>query len=356
MPAARLTLSFTLATLTLGACGDNSGETAAGTTETSVTSVTGVTGVTGSEAGDTATASSGDASTSNGSGGATSQPTSTSTTGDDATTTAATDGTSTGDVDPSTSFFGSETTFASFGETTVGDPLCKQQIDIVFVMDVSTSMGAVLQKLEDEIITVDTKLKTLDVLPDVNYGLVVFVDDTAIINAGAPYVDVQALKADFHMWWDFTQGNSQVDGNGSNNDWPENTIDALYSAAAAFQWRPVEDTLRMVIHCTDDTFGEKGAVQSGVTIQRTYDETVLALQERQVRVFSFADNDQTGGPGNNEDVSMGFFTPYNGKTPIPDATDGGAFNINKVYSNELSLDAAITDSVEASLCQQYIPM
>ena len=50
-------------------------------------------------------------------------------------------------------------------------------VDIVFVMDVSTSMYVLLQKLEDEILTVDAKLKSLDVLPDVNYGLVVFVDD-----------------------------------------------------------------------------------------------------------------------------------------------------------------------------------
>ena len=97
-------------------------------------------------------------------------------------------------------------------------------------------------------------------------------------------------------------------------------------------------------------------MQSGVPIQHTYDETVLSLQDRQVRVFSFADNDMTGGAGDNEDVSMGFFTPYNGKTPIPEATDGGAFNINLVNKNELSLSAAINDSVEQSLCEQYIPM
>jgi hypothetical protein len=359
MPTARLALPLAaLVLVPLGACGDSGGETAADTSVTSPTGVTGVTGasatsVTTSGASDSADASTGPGTTSNGSDSAATQPTTT--TASDPTTGAASDGTSTGDIDPSTSI-GSETTFASFGETTVGDPLCKQQIDIVFVMDVSTSMIDLLQKLEDEILTVDAKLKTLDVLPDVHYGLVVFVDDTLIINGGAPYADVQALKADFNTWWKFTQSNSQVNGGGFNGDWPENTIDALYTAAFGFQWRPFEDTLRMVIHCTDDTFGEKGANQSGVIIQHTYDETVLALQEREVRVFAFADNDMTGGPGNNQDVSMGFFTPYQGKTPIPDATDGGAFNINKVYTNELSLNAAINDSVEMSLCQQYIPM
>jgi len=100
----------------------------------------------------------------------------------------------------------------------------------------------------------------------------------------------------------------------------------------------------------------EGAIQSSIPIQHTYDETVLALQDQQVRVFTFADDDMTGGPSDNSDVSMGFFTPYNGKTPIPEATAGGAFNINLVLKNGLSLGAATNDSVEQSLCEQYIPM
>lgn len=248
----------------------------------------------------------------------------------------------------------SETTFDSFGDTTDGD-MCKQSIDIVFSMDVSTSMLGVLQKLENEILSVDDKLKTLSVIPDVNYGLVVFVDDYKIINGGAPYADVQTLKADFNYWWNFTQTNQEVNGGGSNSDWPENSIDSLYTAAVAFQWRPVDETLRMVIHCTDDTFGDKGASLSGIPVQHSYDETVTALQNAQVRVFAFGDADATGGPGNNEDVSAGFFAPYMGKPSIPEATDGGAFNINEVNAGTLSLGAAINDSVAGSLCEPYIP-
>lgn len=264
-------------------------------------------------------------------------------TGPELTTTGAIDGTTTDDS--ATSWF----------ETTVDPDMCKQNIDLVFVMDVSTSMAGVLQKLENEILVVDQAIKALELNSEVRYGLVVFVDDAKIINNGAPYADVQALKNDFNFYWNFTQSNQQANGGGSNGDWPENTIDALYLAAFVFQWRPVEDTLRMIIHTTDDTFGDKGAVQSGIAVQHSYDETVLGLQERQIRVFSFADDDKTGGPGNNEDVSMGFFTPYDGKTPIPEATDGGAFNINLVNSDQLSLSAAINMSVEESLCMQYIP-
>ena len=346
MPSLRLVRPLVPAALLLLACGDSGG------TSDSSTGVTGVPGTSG------ATDDGGSATTTNGSASA---GTATQSTASDPTTTAdptgsATDGATgtTADIDPFDSSSGG-TTWDSFGDDT-GPSLCKQQIDIVFVMDVSTSMSGVLHKLEEEILTVDAKLKTLNVLPDVHYGLVVFVDDAQIIDAGAPYVDVQDLKKDFNYYWMFTQSNSQVNGGGSNVDFPENTIDALYIAAGGFQWRPVEDTLRMVIHTTDDTFGEKGAVQSSIEIQHTYDETVAALQAQQVRVFSFADNDMTGGPADNEDVSMGFFTPYKGQTPIPEATDGGAFNINLVNKNQLSLSAAINDSVEQSLCEQYIPL
>ncbi|HEY8377792.1 MAG TPA: vWA domain-containing protein [Nannocystis sp.] len=276
------------------------------------------------------------------------------------------DVTATTGVDPTTGALSTTTTttwpFTTGSEsdsgwwmTTADGDRCKVNIDIVFVMDVSTSMAWILQKLADEILIVDQAAQMLDIETEVHYGLVVFVDDAKIINNGMPYADAAALQADFIEWSNFTQSNSQTSGQGFNGDWPENTLDALYTAAFGFQWRPIESTLRMIIHTTDDTFGDKGAVQSGVTVQHSYDETVLALQERQIRVFAFADNDKTGGPNNNQDVSMGFFTPYNGKTPIPEATDGGAFNLGDVYSGKLSLSAAINESVEASLCSVYIP-
>lgn len=330
------------------ACGDSGGDSAGeATSMTGITGVTATTGTTGTTATTTASTTGESGASASDTDASATQPT----TGDPSA--GGTGGTT--DIDPFDSTSSAEaTTWDSFGDST-GESLCKQQIDIVFVMDVSTSMFGILQKLEDEILTVDAKLKTLNVLPDVHYGLVVFVDDAQIIDGGAPYTDVQDLKEKFNFYWMFTQSNSQVSGDGSNVDFPENTLDALFIASGAFQWRPVESTLRLIIHTTDDTFGEQGAVQSGIAIQHTYDETVLSLQDRQVRVFSFADNDMTGGPGDNQDVSMGFFTPYNGKTPIPEATDGGAFNINLVNKNELSLSAAINDSVEQSLCEQYIP-
>lgn len=329
-------------------CGDDGGGTGSATAVTATTATTVGTSVTTATTQSTATGGGSESESS----GAASDSGSGSTTGDEPTTGAAMTSSTTTTTWPFTT--GTESD-SGWWETT-GDMMCKANIDIVFVMDVSTSMAAILQKLADEILVVDMAAQMLDINTQVHYGLVVFVDDATLINSGMPYADVGQLQADFIEWSNFTQSNSQTNGQGFNGDWPENTLDALYAAAYGFQWRPTESTLRMIIHTTDDTFGDKGAVQSGVTVQHSYDETVLGLQERQIRVFAFADNDMTGGPSNNLDVSMGFFTPYQGKTPIPQATDGGAFNINDVYNNALSLSAAINDSVEQSLCMQYIPM
>jgi hypothetical protein len=241
-----------------------------------------------------------------------------------------------------------------FGTSTGGADTCKPNIDLVFVMDVSTSMSEFLSALAEEIVVVDQAIAALELDVAVRYGLVVFVDDVTSANGGAPYADVMQLQADFVEWSAFTQSNTQTDGMGGNVDFPENTLDALYTAAATFPWLPEEATLRMIIHTTDDSFGDKGADQSGEIVQHGYDETVLALQERQIRVFSFAA--KLGGPDDADDVKAGFFTPYQDKTPIPTATDGGVFDLGDVYKKKISLSAAINQSVIDSLCAVYIPM
>ncbi|MCA9689281.1 MAG: VWA domain-containing protein [Myxococcales bacterium] len=338
---------FALTVALLLGCGDREAGTEGTGTTTGVTSATSTTAGASSDATTDATetadaSTSSDASTSTTEAPTTEEPTTT-------TEAPTTEEPTTSTTDP----------FTTTGKPSwdFGPSDCQSTIDLVFVMDVSTSMDAILEKLEAEIATVDAAIKAIDVGEPLTprYGLVVFVDDTAIVNSGMAYTDVADIQAEFNSWYTFAQGNTQVSGLGTNTDWPENTLDALYLAADGFAWGPVDDTLRLIIHTTDDTFGEKPAVQSGVAIQRTYLETVLLLQSREIRVFSFADSDNTGGPFNNQDVSAGFFKPYKGNTEIPLATDGGAFNINQVLSNTLSLSAAINESVEQSLCKQYIP-
>lgn len=231
---------------------------------------------------------------------------------------------------------------------------CQQDIDIVFVMDVSTSMGPFLSTLADEILVVDEAIAALELPSPPHYGLVVFVDDAAILNTGMAYADVASLRADFMMWSAFTSTNQQVGGGNLNSTWPENSLDALYLAASGFQWRPEgDDTLRMVIHTTDDTFWDGPTDGNGVAIQHGYEEVVSALQDREIRMFTFAA--QIGGQCECEDVTPGWSAPYMGLPPIPESTDGEVFDLDLVLAGQLSLSAAINGAIEENMCEPYPP-
>jgi hypothetical protein len=235
------------------------------------------------------------------------------------------------------------------------DPMdCIEDVDIVFVMDVSTTMGPFFDKLEAEIQAVDTALQAFNLPNPPHYGLVVFVDDFTLVNAGVPYTDVNTLRADFAMWNNFTATNQQTQGGGSNSTWTENSLDPLFAAAGGFQWRPVDTTLRMIIHTTDDTFWNGPTVGNGINILHNYAETVDILQEKHIRMFAFAD--LIGGQFENADVSMGFFTDFQGQPSIPMQTGGGAYNIGEVLAGITSLSDAITMSVEDSYCEEYPPV
>lgn len=239
------------------------------------------------------------------------------------------------------------------GGTAETGEVCNQDVDIVFVMDVSTTMGPFLDKLEQEINAVDAALNQLTLPSPPQYGLVVFVDDVLISNAGAPYTDVNQLRADFEMWNTHTSTNQQVAGGTSNSTWHENSLDGLFLAASAFQWRPAADTLRLIIHTTDDTFWDGPTTGNGIAIQHGYAETVAQLQLEQVRVFSFAA--LIGGSCNCDDVSPGWSSPYMGMESIPEATGGGWWNIDEVLADNISLSASIDAAVEDTMCVPYPP-
>jgi hypothetical protein len=231
---------------------------------------------------------------------------------------------------------------------------CDQDVDIVFVMDVSTTMGPFLDQLEVEITNVANTLGNYNLPSEPHYGLVVFVDDILIANSGQAYTDVNQLRTDFEMWNDFTAGNTQTSGSGANTTWTENSLDAIYAGATAFPWRPADTTLRVVIHTTDDTFWDGPTTGNGLMIDHGYAETVQALQAGTIRFFSFAA--LIGGQTNTDDVSMGWNSPYMGMDPITDQTGGGWWNIDEVLAMQVSLSASIEQAIEDSLCEEYPPI
>ena len=236
----------------------------------------------------------------------------------------------------------------------VGPETCEEDIDVVFVMDVSTTMGAFLGTLADQMLVVDEAIAALNLPTPPQYGLVVFVDDFALLGKGQAYADAAALQADFQEWGTFTASNSQVSGEGSNSTWPENSLDALHAAATAYDWRPADTTSRIIIHTTDDTFSEAPDVVNGVTILNDYPQTVQALQDQQIRVFSFTA--EIGGSCNCEDVAPGWSAPYDGQPAIPEATDGARFDIDQVLAGTLDLSEAINAAIKGAVCDPYEPV
>jgi len=130
-----------------------------------------------------------------------------------------------------------------------------------------------------------------------------------------------------------------------------------------------------VILATDDTFLERSDNYGdrdgdGQTNQTDFPregnypaawmlgETVTALRDTRVRVFSFSRIDQPGSfdrcsTGRRlpwADITDGWTTPYNNQPPIPMQTDGDNFDLDQVKSGSLSLAATINQVVLDSYC------
>jgi hypothetical protein len=227
---------------------------------------------------------------------------------------------------------------------------CDEELDVVFVMDVSTSMTGMLDALADQILAVDAAAKKLELPSPPRYGLVVFVDDALIVNAGKAFENAGLLQSEFKKWAAFTNTNRQVVSSGENSTYTENSIDALYLAASKFEWRPSESTLRMLIHTTDDTFAERPQNLDGIAILHTYAEVAAELQKQHIRLFAFAAT--LGGNTGTDDVSPGWFAPHAGSPALPDLTGGRAFQLRDVPS-KISLAASIPQAVAETRCKPY---
>ncbi|MBM4363677.1 MAG: hypothetical protein FJ104_13425, partial [Deltaproteobacteria bacterium] len=260
---------------------------------------------------------------------------------------------------------------------------CSQDVDVVFVLDVSGSMIPPLTTLVKEVGLVDAALAAKNLPNPPHYGLVIFVDDVVMLNGGAPYSDIAALTA--AVTAEINQTNTVPTrqagpGGVANFSWPENSLDALYTAATSFQWRPAASTLRTILHVTDASFWDLTAVSSragdpggleansgNVTSAHSYDETLATLRENSVWVNTFAA--RTGGPpgfalsppshglfrGVAVNVGIGFHEPYDGKPSIAGATGGLAWDIDAVFDGLISLATPVNDAIAQAQCAEYPP-
>jgi hypothetical protein len=261
---------------------------------------------------------------------------------------------------------------------------CKEVIDVVFVLDTSSSMDFVLTKLEAQIADVVTASNM--VAADSHFGLIAFQDNFALDMTGsqqAVHTTAMSLQTAFRNYKNVYTANNRNPGDGptgpttQNPICEENSLDALYAATSTFPWRA--NATRIVIVATDDTYleatdnyGDRDG--DGLTNKtdypregnypagRTMTETVTALRAAKVRVFSFSRITQPGilercGTGRRypwADITDGWTTAYKGMPPIPMQTDGGNYDLDLVKGGSLNLATTINEVVVDSHCNPII--
>lgn len=259
---------------------------------------------------------------------------------------------------------------------------CEDVIDLVFVLDTSSSMGFVLTQLEDQIASVVTEANAL--APDAHFGLVVFQDNahldaTGPLSGGAVHTEAATLEAAFGHYRDVYTNNDRNPGDGEsgptlqNPICEENSLDALHLAADSFPWR--DNATRVIIVATDDTFLERpdnygdrdgdGDTTStdfpregDYPAQYTLSETLDRLRAERIRVFSFTRLtepnlfERCGTPRRLpwEAIRWGWSLPYQNTAPIPEQTDAANFDIDEVRDGTLSLSDTINQVVLDSYC------
>jgi hypothetical protein len=267
----------------------------------------------------------------------------------------------------------------------VGDAeICTDAVDVVFVLDVSSSMGFVLDDLGDNIAGVVAAANELS--PDAHFGLVAFADNGALdvsgdLEGGRVHTRAESLEAAFaaiqatYTRADRNPGDGPGGPTTQNPICEENAPDALHLAATAFPWR--DSATRVVIVATDDTFlaaGDNYGDRDGdgdttsTSFPREGDYPALhgvadasaALRGAKIRVFSFSRLEDPGpfdftrcGTGRRlpwADISDGWSTPYGDAPTFATATDGANFDLDAVRGGTLSLADTINDVVIDSHC------
>jgi hypothetical protein len=265
--------------------------------------------------------------------------------------------------------------------------VCADVVDVVFVLDVSSSMSFVLEQLESDVARVVSAAEEL--APDPHFGIVAYADSHAFalggaLDEGRVHTGAATLQSAFRDVLSVYTSQDRNPGDGpsgptrQNPVCEENSLDALVAAASEFPWRP--SATRVIIVATDDTFLERpdnygdrdGDGRTDRTdfpregdypARSTLAETVDAVRSARARVFSFtritpptglADLlTRCGTPRRHpwESVSSGWSQPYDGADPIPGQTDGRNFDLIGVRDGRLSLADTIAEVVVESYCQ-----
>lgn len=226
---------------------------------------------------------------------------------------------------------------------------CSDTLDVVFVLDVSSSMAADLGRIRSGMGDIWNAARALT--STAQFSMIVFVDDVLPVNHCAPFASLSDLQDAFDQWASFCSSDENPVSHATAMDCPENSLDALY-AATACPWRT--PSTRIVVHVTDDTFAEPPSALSTIPVQHSYADTVAALMAHQIRVGTFATpSGEATWWCSGDTTGQGFFEPWNGQAAIPVATGGRAWSINQTRNGTINMDQAITQLVTEEFCTLY---
>lgn len=259
---------------------------------------------------------------------------------------------------------------------------CTEDIDVVVVIDTSSSMDFVLDALQDEldgVVTASNELKA-----GAHFGVVFFQDNVLLDvsgdeEGGKVHLGAASMASAFAEVKSVYSDNDRnpADGpNGPTRQNPaceENSLDALHVAATQFPWRA--NAAHVVVVATDDTFLERpdnygdGDGDGNTTdtfpfregdypAATTLVETVTALKDKGIKVFSFSRvanferntcSTLRRFPGK-ASVAYGWSEPYQGADPIPVQTGGKSYDLDQVKDGDVRLGDAINEIVLGARC------
>jgi hypothetical protein len=219
----------------------------------------------------------------------------------------------------------------------VGIEAPPQPLDLVFVLDVSTSMDEIAM-LRGAIESLFDRIEAES--RDVRVGLTTFENDVVVHRRGA-FLDRAAFFRELDS--QLTNGSwipdSSLPRQLLNFELEEDLLDALYRSATEFDFRP--EARRYLFTMTDDTFLEPPAVFSdGNPVMHSYAEVASALMERYIELFSV----HAGVKG------RGLSSEYEGEPSLIEGTGGTWREISAVRRK--SLEKMLVEMLTRPDCRQ----
>ncbi len=235
-----------------------------------------------------------------------------------------------------------------------GPMICAEPLDVVLVLDVSSSMAEDVARIREAVPAIWDAAERVSTSP--RFSLVVFVDDALAVNDCEPFASREDLAGQLELWRTFCATNRSPASSLPNYDCVENSLDALGTAITSCPWR--EGASRVIVHLTDDTFAERPAVLSGPTgpgilVTATYVEVSDALVRTGIRLGAFAMSGMgasCGGPTISPDVGRGFHTPFGAEASLPERTSGAVWDLRTVRAGELDVAASVTELLARVQC------